>query len=387
MSQPFRPAPIRTDHTNAFANHTMRVRVPETIQTTLDTNPHFPPSIQDALARLRDAIGGDAPIQPVSLPAPDYDAWVALHAPYAGDTWHHTEWFFAEVYTYRLIIEAVRWWETALDPFAPIKAAEETSPDLWTMIAEALETFTPALPPAERIGGLLHRALWSNRIDLSYKWALERGMTVGEDDLLVDHSAAAVEHLLGSDAPVHLVADNYGRELAMDLVLLDALLDVRPGPVLLHLKQYPTFVSDATLPDTQRFLGMLAARSGPTRALGQRLTAALEEGRLRLAPDPYWNSTRLLSDLPPRLRALFGRAGLVIFKGDLNYRRVVGDAIWPEEAAFADAVRGFPAPLVALRAMKSDPLVGLPVGLAARLDALDPDWHWNGRYGLIQSSL
>ncbi|MBN2472039.1 MAG: DUF89 family protein [Anaerolineae bacterium] len=382
-----RPASIRTDHTNAFANRTMRVRVPQTLQDTLDNNPAFPDSIKDSIARLRDEIAGNARIRSLALPAPDYEEWIAQVAPHTGETWHATEWFFAEVYTYRLLMEAVRWWEIGQDPFLPVKAEEEASPDLWAMIEEALEAHHPGQPPEERVSGLLHRALWGNRIDLSYKWSLDRGTAVSDDDLLVDHSPAVVRHLLSTEGPVHVMMDNYGREMAMDLALIDTLLEVRPGPVLLHFKAHPTFVSDATVPDMQRFMALMGEQGGATRALVERLVMALDGGRLRFLPEPYWNSTRALSNLPPRLKALFSRASLVIVKGDLHYRRVVGDAIWPAGATFADAVRGFPAPLVALRAMKSDPLVGVPRELAAKLDAADPDWHWNGKHGLLQSSL
>jgi hypothetical protein len=34
--------------------------------------------------------------------------------------------------------------------------------------------------------------------------------------------------------------------------------------------------------------------------------------------------------------------------------------------------------------MKSDAVVGLPAGLATRLDAVDGDWRINARRGLIQ---
>jgi hypothetical protein len=75
---------------------------------------------------------------------------------------------------------------------------------------------------------------------------------------------------------------------------------------------------------------------------------------------------------------------MVIFKGDANYRRVIGDALWPSEATIAEATSYFPAPLLLLRTMKSDAVVGLPTGLAQRLDAADRDWRINARRGLIQ---
>ncbi len=387
MSRPdYMPPAIRTNHSNTFANNTMRVRVPDTVQVTIDTNPDYTPSILDALTRLRDEVAGDAPIRPLALPAPDHDEWMARYAPYAGQTWHNTDWFFAEIYTYRLIIEAVRWWETGRDPFMPIKLEEENSADLWTMVRDALEAHGPDIPAEERLNRLLHSALWGNRIDLSFKWALERGTDVAHDDLLIDHSAAATTQLLNGSGAIHLVADNYGREMAMDIVLIDALLDVLDAPVMLHVKFHPTFVSDATVPDVLRFLRLAEAQSPAIQQMGKRMLSAIDCGRLRLLPDPFWNSTQYLWEIPPRLRQLFEPARLVIIKGDLNYRRLSGDAVWPAGVSFAEAVRYFPAPMLALRALKSDTIIGIPADTIARLDGEDESWHWNGKRGVLQSN-
>jgi hypothetical protein len=89
-------------------------------------------------------------------------------------------------------------------------------------------------------------------------------------------------------------------------------------------------------------------------------------------------------DLPPHLERLLAGAKLVILKGDANYRRLVGDAIWPAETPFVDVAAHFPAPLLALRTLKSDPVVGLPAGLVAQLDGIDRGWRVNGRRGLVQ---
>ncbi len=382
----YAPPPVRTDHSNAFANHTMRIRVPDTLQRVLDVNPDYTPAIREALQRLRTAIAGDAALPELPLPAPDYEDWMAVLAPHLGESWHQTTWFVAETYAYRLILEAVRWWETGRDPFLPIKQEEESSADLWTMIAEALEANGSALPPDERLGRLLISALWGNRMDLSFPWSMAHGTEAAHDDLLVDDSGVVVAHLLAARGPVHLVLDNYGRELAMDLVLADALLQTGGAEsVFLHLKFHPGFVSDATVADFWRFLRLAEARPDPVRRLAVRLTDAFESGRLHLVADPFWNGGRFCWDLPPRLQALLAPARLVIFKGDLNYRRLVGDTIWPAGATFADAVAGFPAPLVTLRSIKSDASVGLPIALGS-LNTADESLDWS-RYGLVQSRL
>jgi hypothetical protein len=78
------------------------------------------------------------------------------------------------------------------------------------------------------------------------------------------------------------------------------------------------------------------------------------------------------------------QAHLVIIKGDANYRRLLGDSRWPTTVPAATAVPYFPAPFVALRTLKSDPIVGLPPSLAEQLDQTDAAWRVNGQWGLIQ---
>jgi hypothetical protein len=68
----------------------------------------------------------------------------------------------------------------------------------------------------------------------------------------------------------------------------------------------------------------------------------------------------------------------------MNYRRLLGDRHWPFETRFSDIVAYSPAPLLALRTLKSE--VGC--GLSRRqLDALsnnNESWRTNGEYGVIQ---
>ena len=78
---------------------------------------------------------------------------------------------------------------------------------------------------------------------------------------------------------------------------------------------------------------------------------------------------------------------LVIFKGDVNYRRLLGDAHWPPNAPFADAVNYFPAPVVALRTLKGEIITGLAPSQAERLTVDDPAWLVNGRRGVVQARL
>ncbi len=378
-----RPPMILTDRSNPFAHNTMKVRVPRTTRDVLEMNPDYPPGIQKALSQLAADIENDQPIPLLESLAPDFESWAKSYESHRGHTWQGTDWFFAEIYFYRLLIEKVRWWETGRDPFAPKKTAELASPGLWSLLNDAIHI--AAEDHAQHLMLLIHSATWGNRIDLSFAPSLAHGSAGNHDDLLSDDSQAAVQDLLQREGSIHIVADNTGSELATDLALTDILLSMG-RQVIFHLKMHPTFVSDATVPDMHAILqGMRSGEHGTDiQHLGDRLQTALDGGRLRLAPDFYWNSSILLWDMPPHLRAVFEKAALVIIKGDANYRRIVGDAIWPADTSFTEVTSYFPAPLLALRTLKSDPVVGLPKGMAEQLDTIDKDWRVNGRRGVIE---
>lgn len=379
-----RPPQIRTDLSNPFAYNTMKVRIPATIREVQQLNPDYPETIQQALDELRLAIEQDAPMPMIDPLAPDYESWAECYAAYAGQTWRNTHWFFSEIFFYRHLIQAVRWWETGRDPFAPKKNAELASSALWTLVDSALES--REMPIHERLNALIHADLWGNRIDLSFAASMAHGGAGSHEDLLANDDQAVVHHLLNRQGTVHFIADNTGTELAMDLVLSDALLEHCADAVIFHLKMHPTFVSDATVPDMLTLLNALNAHhhSESTHQLGARLQQAVDQGRLRFAPNFFWNSSHLLWELPPYIQQVFANAALVIIKGDANYRRMVGDSLWDSTIPFAQVTDYFPAPLLALRTLKSDPIVGLSTGQATQLDAVDPQWHVNGRRGVLQ---
>lgn len=179
--------------------------------------------------------------------------------------------------------------------------------------------------------------------------------------------------------------DNAGTEEAMDLVLADLLMreGIADG-VVLHVKALPVLVSDVITSDVHAMLREMRERGGATSALSDRLKRAMETGRLVVVPDPFWNTDARWWELPPRLSESFSGAALVIGKGDANYRRAGNDAVWPLETTLAEAVGPFPAPLLLLRTLKSDTLVGVPTERARELDGSEPDWRTNGTYGVIQ---
>jgi hypothetical protein len=372
------PPPIRTDESNAFAHYSMTVRVPKILDDVRSENADYPTAVLDAIARLGDDIRNDARLPPLGFPAPDAAEWQP--AP-GAETWLHTEWFLAECYLYRTLMSVVRYWERGRDPFAPVKRRELESGALWEAL-EAIETH-PARGD-ELVRALLDLSLWGNRVDLSYSVGTAFGRAGESHDLLCDDRGLVVRELLRPGGDVHLVADNTGSELSMDLALADVLMAHADARVSCHVKMHPMFVSDATADDVWNLVSAMGARGGPCRELAMRLERAFDAGRLRVLPDFYWNGPRFLWDRPPRLAAELDGASMVIFKGDANYRRVIGDALWPPETTLAEATGYFPAPLLLLRTMKSDAVIGLPAGLAGRLDDVDRNWRINARRGLIQ---
>ena len=74
---------------------------------------------------------------------------------------------------------------------------------------------------------------------------------------------------------------------------------------------------------------------------------------------------------------------LLIFKGDVNYRRILDDAHWPFTTNLAEITHYMPVSFAALRTLKGELMVGLPEGKAEILALEDPDWLINGERGII----
>jgi len=361
----------------------MQVRVPRIIRDAVDRSPDYAPGIKEALSGLASEIEGDFPLPLPRPPAPDVEAWTSAHDEHVGESWLDAEWFHAELAVYREIAWRSRFWETERDPFAPAKEEELASDRLWTRLGATLSS-TAARD--QRVNELLEASLWGNRVDLSYPVAASREHRA-EGDLLADDRALALPFLLRPDATVQYIADNTGTELAIDLALVDALLEGPETSVVLHVKIQPVFVSDAITRDVWRMLAAMKDRGGDAGALSERLHAAFDAKRLVVAPDPYWSGPRFLWEAPQHIAKMLGKATIVVLKGDANYRRLVGDAIWPPSAPFARAASYMGVPLVCARTMKSDSVLGLPEGLAEKLDAGDAakTWRIDGKRGVVQA--
>jgi len=94
-----------------------------------------------------------------------------------------------------------------------------------------------------------------------------------------------------------------------------------------------------------------------------------------------------LADLAPTERSSALIQAVTILKGDLNYRRLVGDRYWPATTSFAALTGYFPGPVVTLRTLKSDVVAGLDEATVAKLDGTANAWRTSGTHALIQAHL
>ena len=384
MIDPDASEPIRSDRVGSFPWSVLHDRHPLLLQQVRAAHP-YPPEQRAALAALEREIAGV--IAPLTDSAADAATWSEWARPYLGRTWYEVPFLWAENYFYRKLLAAVGYLEPGpwlgIDPFAPLKAAELAG----TAVDEELAALDELaeLSPVARIDALVLAALWGNRADLGFLLHATGRSTDG--DRLVADDREGLHQLLaeGPAGVVVLVADNAGRELLPDLILIDQLLVAGLATsVVLHLKPSPYFVSDATTADVLAVLARLESGPAASQQIGRRLRSAIETARLVLRADPFSVAPFGYREMPDRLRAEFAAAKLTVMKGDLNYRRLLGDQNWPATTPFADLTEYFPGPVVALRTLKSDVVAGLDPATLAELDATGSPWRTTGSYGLIQ---
>lgn len=247
-------------------------------------------------------------------------------------------------------------------------------------------------------------ALWGNKCDLSISAGADNSQTNNpltvldslKQYLLRDDSECIWRHLAldrsTSDAPVQLsiVLDNAGFELFTDLCLAEFLVARKLVDVVhFYAKSMPWFVSDVTLDDWNWILESLSASEDRDMAdVGRRWKSKVEDGSWRLHVHPFWtlpHDFQSMNSVAPDLHRSLAESRLIIFKGDLNYRKLFSDRKWPYTTAVPVAVQNFlPAPICTLRTLKCDLAVGLEVGQAEKAQAENSDWMLTGTYAVIQ---
>ncbi|KAJ3326664.1 hypothetical protein HDU76_012739 [Blyttiomyces sp. JEL0837] len=313
------------------------------------------------------------------------------------------------------------------DPFLRQKKdAFRDTFDSVVMLSEKLQMLLNSVEELDIVvRELLLLSLWGNATDLSMFAGLSEDERknmkagTGEENIISNDLDVAVELVRGlKDARVDFVLDNSGFELYSDLLLADYLY--QKGHVstsVFHCKTIPWFVSDTMIPDLTWTLEALSNPSSfipsstlskipasglaSITALASRWKSYFESGVWSLVSDPFWCSWWATRDLPDAAPALWKSiiaplstppSSLLIFKGDLNYRKLTYDCRFPSTTPFKEAIgeellkgEGSPA-ILALRTCKADVCVGLKEGLEAELDAKEGGngWRFSGKYAVVQ---
>jgi len=246
-------------------------------------------------------------------------------------------------------------------------------------------------------------ALWGNKCDLSISAGSANhqvdldpiGQAVRlQSNILRDDTEAVWHHLVNNKRSgiIDIVLDNAGFELFTDLCLAELLTSVGMATtVRFHAKCLPWFVSDVVADDWEWTVNQLVSTSGELssfQVFGQTCKQRLRDGTWQLKTHQFWtlpHDFAAMQETAPDLYSNLAGSDLVIFKGDLNYRKLVGDRLWPPTTPFSHALRGFePAPLCSLRTLKCDLVTGLEPGMAESTAVITSDWMLTGSYAVIQ---
>ncbi|MBE9041909.1 protein-glutamate O-methyltransferase family protein [Oscillatoriales cyanobacterium LEGE 11467] len=408
MTQPSRltlspPEPLTSSEEGSFSFYTMTERLPNICHKLIQEN-EFPEEVIGLLTRFSEEVRENKLSLLHHLEAPDFSQWDNYLKPYLGSTWLDVPWFFAETYFYRKILDIIGYFkEGELQNFDPYRSQKRKGLEM------ALESIYDLSDRLDAIDGdwqpsgclmLLYFSLWGNRADLSLwsvddLWSKEADSSEQteiekqQERLLIDDTERLVSYLaLRYHKRIDIIIDNAGFELVCDLGLVDFLLGSQIADrIYLHLKNYPTFVSDATREDVIQTIDFLAAEQHPELSrFGLHLKNYLNSDRLYLCDDPFWTSPLALWEMPESLYEDLDKSNLVIVKGDANYRRLLGDRNWDLTTQFADILSYFPAPIAALRTLKSEVVVGLSQEQISALDLEGGDWKTNGSRGIIQAA-
>ncbi|XP_060841275.1 damage-control phosphatase ARMT1-like [Rhopalosiphum padi] len=337
-------------------------------------------------------------------------------------TWFDTEWLFTENYLYIRIKEIFE--KTKMlkdyDPFKQLKYKAFDESEI-TMIAIA-DFLNPQFSKKELDNKnlktlfiqILKICLWGNRFDLSLNIGKSKNIT--EDPLeavvsldkyiLTDHSDEIWNTLNASNDKnpkiIDIILDNSAYELFTDMCLADFFITYGfAETVVFHGKSIPWYVSDVTKPDFEHFLNRLIneCASSALQQIGNRWNNYYKTGKFVIECEEFWTLPHCYSTMATEDSELYKKLAcsqLLIFKGDLNYRKLIGDINWSPSTTFKSALCQFqPTAVVALRTLKCDCVCDLNCDYETKIDETDKDdnylcstnyWQVNGKYAVVHLS-
>jgi hypothetical protein len=238
---------------------------------------------------------------------------------------------------YANVLLRTGYFENGIDPYRLQK---------WSRFSEDLAAAEDRFGKLSTLSAALHNALLGNQADLSQLDG-PNGF-----DILAPASPSQID----MEQPLAIIADNFGRELLDDLILAIAFTSASGKPVHIHVKSLPLFVSDTTLVD---FMSMLQVLRRSETPLARAICSQFDKGDLEVSAHEFWSSPLEFAMLPHDVRLRPNQT--IIVKGDLNYRRAIGDAVVPASTPFEALPSLPPVPMLSLRSVKSYCLAGTSV--------------------------
>jgi hypothetical protein len=419
-----------------FVLNTFRSRIPKIMDDTairIATNGKFDFSncrYYDRWKALRNKMS-NGPAAPIVLleERPENVEWNKHLAPLIvqGKTMQQVDTLLLENLFYRHLLDACEYWDNneemsaaECDPFrfhkaeALSQALLSTFQNVATLRSAYYANSSGAVSStlsknpkitAATLRSILLLDLWGNRADLSLsagKVELElelshdaatnsnssaRTMLLA-DDIDVLWTSAVFQAGGSKDRNIAIVLDNCGLELCTDLVLCEMLLSSgAAATVTLYAKEHPVFVSDAMCHDVHQHIAALSNwKEGTDKSFN--LDAFVKAGRLIIKTDPFFTSGYSYESMATEaknLHAAFVRQDLVIFKGDANYRRLMGEKTWNQSTSFSTVVAYMPFPVLAIRTLK------YPLSCGAKVVEINKakerygvnEWDCVGKCGVI----
>ncbi|XP_045462521.1 damage-control phosphatase ARMT1-like isoform X2 [Harmonia axyridis] len=360
--------------------------------------------IVDELAALKYELQSNRELTPIVSNDPDaeiFNDFLQKRKVEDGHTSpYSTTIMFAESYLYRrlrMVFEKKKILKD-YDFFKKIKedAFEEATP-IMRELAIHMEEGCECISDKDAIFDLMKITLWANKYDLAVNKGVEHGVHLNmarklEPNVVCDHSEAIWEafHSNQDNDSIAYVLDNAGYELFCDLCLSDMLITKGlTSHVTFHAKAMPCYVSDVTLNDVNWMIQTLKKHIDPhLRCLGQRWDDYVANKTWEFHDNPFWHyplDYTHMQAYAPELHNQLASANLIIFKGDLNYRKLFGDINWDPNTPVDQGLRGFlPAKLCVLRTVKFGVVCGIPDEVADKCMKADVNWKESGNYGVIQ---
>ena len=368
------PPLITTNDPDSFAGLTVSSRFPGIIRSILRNNA-LDARPRERLEGLLDAI----PESSLELLPETSEVNRRMNAELKNNKyrWNNGPFIFIENYLYHLLGEILGFKNNGKDYFSFKKNEDVISgkEGLLNSIEKVDALIAQGYEDALR--GFLYLNILGNKADLSQLSDL-RG---GKLKLLIDDTDKAAK-IFRTAKRVDIVLDNSGEELFFDVLLAHFLFSkTMVEKVVLHFKAMPYFVSDAMQTDFHFLLNEISSDERGRR-FADTINRYIKSGSLLLCDDPFWIDTEDFRGMNPELSGI-DESDIMVFKGDLNYRKLVGDRHWDFTANTKDIAGYVKNNCLIIRVLKCELITGLSPETIP--DLSQKTWMYNGEYGIIQT--